>query len=294
MTTKSTKTRIESLVALGVEPAKLKSNDSIALVQCRTRIILIDQAGDPTAAGKHWSAHTNKELPQGGFMSQVARREGNTEFIKLKDGKKVVTRRWTTGGEFEFTKIGDQYYSKQRRNYVVQIPILIKGKRRDNSNYTLHSHMPVEQLGLTSQTLPMNMTAAHRDRKLKGIISAQLPEGALSEVSRETWVLDPAGSWIVNEETVQFDEATGETESSVVLDRRVGVRPTMPGLLFPEGLCAEAFDATDDYLCAPRQIAAVLKRDLDQVVADLLAIELLLYNTADLYTRGCTPRVVIE
>jgi len=64
--------------------------------------------------------------------------------------------------------------------------------------------------------------------------------------------------------------------------------------LFPEALCAEAFEAIDDYLCAPRQIAAVLKCDLDQVVADLVAIELLLYNTADLHTRGCTPRVIIE
>jgi hypothetical protein len=294
MTTKSTKTRIEGLVALGVEPAKLKSNDSIALVQGRTRIILIDQAGDATAAGKYWSTHTNLELPQGGFMSQVARREGNTEYIKLQNGKKAVTRRWTTDGEFAFTKIGDQYYSKQRRNYVVQVPVVVKGRRRDDSQYTRHSHMPIEQLGLTSQTLPMNLTPAQRASKLKEIISAQLPNGALYEVSKETWQLDPDGSWIVNEESVQFDEATGETESNVVLDRRVGVRPTMPGLLFPEGLCAEAFESADDYLCAPRQIAAVLKRDLDQVVADLMAIELLLYNTTELHTRGCTPRVVIE
>ena len=107
--------------------------------------------------------------------------------------------------------------------------------------------------------------------------------------------MDPNGSWIVNEETVQFDEATGETESHVVLDRSVGTGPTMSNqFLFPDALSAEAFEATDDYLCARRQIAAVLKRDLDQVVAGLLAIELLLYNTADLHTRGCTPRIIVE
>jgi len=228
-------------------------------------------------------------------MAQIAIREGNTETIALKGGKRAVTRRWTTDGEFVFTKIGDQYYEKQRRNYVAQIPVVVKGTRRDNTPYTRHSHTPVERLGLTSQTLPLNMTPAQRDNKLKAMIEAQLPDGALYEVSKEYWALDPNGSWIVNVESVQFDEATGETESHVVLDRRVGAGPTMPSLfLFPEALCAEAFEASDDYLCAPRQIAAVLKRDLDQVVADLMAIELLLYNTADLHTRGCTPRVIIE
>jgi len=184
MTSKNTKTRIEGLVALGVDPAKLKSSDAIALVHGKTRIVLVDIAGDATAAGKFWSTHTNMELPQGGFMSQVAVREGNTEYIKLKGGKKVVTRRWTIDGEFAFTKIGDQYYEKQRQNYVVQIPVVVRGTRRDNSKYVRHSHMPVEQLGLTNQTLPLNMTPAQRDIKLKEIIEAQLPDGALYEVSK--------------------------------------------------------------------------------------------------------------
>ena len=104
MTSKNTETRIENLVALGVGPAKLKSNDTIALVHGKTLIILVDQAGDPTASGKYWSTHTNLELPQCGFMSQVAVREGNTEYIKLKGGKKAVTRRWTTDGKIAFTK----------------------------------------------------------------------------------------------------------------------------------------------------------------------------------------------
>jgi len=291
---KNTKTRIEGLVELGVSPAKLKTSDAIALIHGKTRIVLVDIAGDPTAAGKYWSTHTKRELPQGIFMPQVAIREGNTETIQLKDGKKV-TRRWTTDGEFSFTKLGDQYYAKQKRNSVVQVPVVVKGTRRDGTKYTTHSHIPVERLGITKQLLPMSLSAGERDIKIKEMIEQQLPSRALYEVSKEEWVLDASGSWIVNEETVQFDEATGETESNVVLDRRVGAGPTMTSqFLFPEALCPEAFEARGDYLCSPRQIAAVLKRDLDQVVADLIAIELMIYNTEDLHTRGCTPRVIIE
>ena len=78
MTSKHTKTRVANRVALGIEPSKLKSSDTIALVHGKTRIILVDQAGNATASGEFWSGHTNLELPQGGFMNQVARREGNT------------------------------------------------------------------------------------------------------------------------------------------------------------------------------------------------------------------------
>ncbi len=72
MTSKATKLKIASLVAAGVQPGKLKSSDTIALVQGRTRIVLVDQAGDPTASGRYWSEQTNLELPAGGFMTQVA------------------------------------------------------------------------------------------------------------------------------------------------------------------------------------------------------------------------------
>jgi len=58
MTSKNTKTRIEGLVELNVAPAKLKGSDAIALIHGKTRIILVDTAGDATAAGKYWSTHT--------------------------------------------------------------------------------------------------------------------------------------------------------------------------------------------------------------------------------------------
>ncbi len=206
MTSKNTRARIEALVALGVEPSKLKSNDTIALVHGKTRIALVDQAGDATAAGRYWGDHTNLELPQGGFMRQVAVREGNTEYIKLKGGKRAVTRSWTTDGAFAFTKLGDQYYSKQRRNYVVQVPVLVTGERRDKSKYTRASHLHIEQLGLTSQTLPLNMTLAQRDMKIKERRAAVLPDGVRHEVSEEVLKEGPNGRWVMAGGTVGVDE----------------------------------------------------------------------------------------
>jgi hypothetical protein len=40
-------------------------------------------------------------------MQQTAVREGNTEYIRLRDGTKAVTRRWDEArGDYDFTRLG--------------------------------------------------------------------------------------------------------------------------------------------------------------------------------------------
>ena len=95
-------------------------------------------------------------------------REGNTERVKLRNGKTVITRQWdSVSGEYKFTKQGDQFYKQLRRNYVVQIPVKIVGRRLNGTTYTIKSNMPIEKLGLTKQQLPLNLTHAERKAKIK-------------------------------------------------------------------------------------------------------------------------------
>ena len=113
-------------------------------------------------------------------------------------------------------------------------------------------------------------------------------------MSEERWLLDPRGSWKISEETVGTDPDTGEAEAHVVLDRRIGARPIPPPtMLFPDAVCEVAFEDHGDNLCAPRQIAALLKRDLDEICDELRAVELRLHGT-DTLDQGCTSRVILE
>jgi len=191
MVTRKTKPTIVTLDEGGVEPTKLKVNDAIAPARGRVIIVLVDTHGKKTAAGEYWGTYTNRIFPSGGFQPQTPIREGNTETIMPRSGKKGVTPRWATEGEFNFSKLGDKYYSTQMQIYVVQVPVKIQGKRRDGTTYTTHSHLPVERLGLNAQTLPLNMSIRQRDRKLQEIIMAELPAGALYKVSKE--VVGPGG-----------------------------------------------------------------------------------------------------
>ena len=78
--------------------------------------------------------------------------------------------------------------------------------------------------------------------------------------SQEEYLYDDSGTWTVSEETVVTDPDSGQADSHVLLDRRLGTLGSA-NFLFQDSFCKEAFENHDDMACVPRQIAPVLKRD---------------------------------
>ena len=113
---KGTRQKIDELHALGRRPEKLKTSEAIGLRHGKSTIKLVGNDGQKTAAGRYWEQKAGvPPLPDGGFLQQTARREGNAETIELRDGKRAVTRRWDAGsGEFKFTALGKRYYATLR------------------------------------------------------------------------------------------------------------------------------------------------------------------------------------
>ena len=303
MTTKQAKQRLRDLIAGDAEPVKLKTTEAIGVRQGRTIIKLINDAGEQTAAGQFWQANGGKELPAGGFLQQTPTRVGNTETVRLRSGKRVITRRWDPGsGEFRFTKEGNRFYAAMpRRNYVVSVPVVVEGKRKNGSTYKVKSHMPISKLGIKPAQIPLSMSEGERAALIKQIVKKQLPAGALLEVSDERWLLDESGtgSWKVSEELVAVDPETGHAEAHVsTLDRRIGARPVAAHFPFLEELCDEAYEDRGDMLCAPRQLAKVLQlkeAGFDDLCSDFDAIAQELYPDEPSWREtGATPRIVME
>ena len=105
-------------------------------------------------------------------------------------------------------------------------------------------------------------------------------------MSREEYKVDLEAQWIISEETVKAVDGHGE--ANLVLDRRVGGHPSCSQLLFPYGICKEAFEEHEDMSCVPRQIAAVLKIECADVCRDMDAVERRVYPCL-LYTSP-SPR----
>ncbi len=296
---KSTKQKIDELHALGRRPEKLKTSEAIGLRSGRSTIKLIGNDGKKTPAGLYWEQKAGAPpLPDGGFLQQAARREGNTETIELRGGKRAVTRRWDPGsGEFKFTALGKKYYSTLRRSYVVDVPIIIKGKRKNGTTYQIKSHMKMEKLGLRPAEVPLNLTLDQRREHVKRAVAALIPrDRPVHEVSDEQWWFDPDGTWGVHEETVGVDPETGNPEAHTILDRRTRAPEPLVSntLLYPEALCEEAFATASDNLCGPRQMAALLKCDMGEICVELSRISQELYGTEQWEDDGATPRMVME
>jgi len=197
-----TMAKLNYLQATNVQPEKMKTSEGIGVRSGRRLITLVDSGGKKTAAGKWWEKKSGEALPEGGFMQQKAMREGNTETIRLRDGRKGITRRWDPGsGEYKFTALGKKYYSTLRRNYVVDVPIVVNGKRQNGSTYQIRSHVKMEKLGLRPVEVPLSMTLEERRNFIKDSIKKQMERttDAIYRISDEEWFYDDDGSWAINE-----------------------------------------------------------------------------------------------
>ena len=277
-----TKQSIDNMLAANARPQSTKSG-SVILKTGNKRHTLLNSQGERTALGSYYEQKSSDELPAGGFdPTQAPFREGNTEFIKMRSGVERAVRRYDPAdNEYKFTKLGKSFYARLKRNYVVQIPVKVKGKRKDGSYYNIKSTLPISKMGVDRIEMPLNLTAAQRTARIKEIISAELNlDEPLYEVSQEEWVYDSdaQGSWVINEESVGI--INPETQETIIaLDRRTGIAPySLSQIAFSEDLIPEAFQDSNDMCCVPRQLAAVLGLDFGLVCNEMSETELKLYG----------------
>ena len=150
--------KVDELLQAGAEPRRTKTGG----VRLGT-ISVLRPNGQKTASGEYLESKGHV-LPSGAFDStQAPERVGNSEYIQMRGGGKRVTRRWDpTENDWKFTALGKSFYSTLRRNYIVQVPVKVEGKRKDGSKYTLKTWMPIEKFGLTPMSMPLNLTYRQR------------------------------------------------------------------------------------------------------------------------------------
>ena len=199
----------------------------------------------------------------------------------------MVARRFD-GDEWKFTKAGNQFYKQLRRNFVVKVPVIIRGRRKDRSRYEIKGLLPIERAGITAPELPIDASTPTRNRKARELVEQQIPaNGIIFEVSEETYIFDPDGAFYIFEETIATDPDSGQAEAHVNY-RRMGCWVDLSSQLYrPQDLCEEAFEHRDDKLCCQRQIARVLGIELDAIIAMLDELDPLAS------AEGCTPNLIL-
>ena len=169
--------RIDAFVAAGLQTRTTGAGAVIARNGARFQT-LVDASGERTAAGRYFEQASAQDLPVGGFdTSQAPQRSGDTEYVMMRSGEQRATRRWDpTSQDYRFTALGKSYYSRLKRNYVVQVPVRVTGVRKNGTEYQIRSTLPIAKLGVDRVELPLNLTAAQRNARIKDI---ETPTGRL-------------------------------------------------------------------------------------------------------------------
>ena len=169
----SVRQRVQNLIDAGARPRLDKRNKTqLMLRAANSSARLSKDDGEPTKAGLFWLQITGEQLPESGFSNQKPFREGNTEYIKLKTGRNAVTRRLNLEtGDWVFTRLGLKFYKKLRRNYVVNVPVTIKGTPAEGREYTKKTTMPINKLGISVENIALAPTLEERLRKSQAFSS---------------------------------------------------------------------------------------------------------------------------
>ena len=134
--------------------------------------------------------------------------------------------------------------------------------------------MPIEKMGLQRLSLPQTLTQRQRDARVKAEVLQHIAPGqALYQVSDAVWAYCQHGTWKISQETVGVGDDGEPTVTTRVeediLERRVGVKPSLSQIPYADGLCEEAVEDHPDIRCCPREIIAVLKRGVGKACSQL-------------------------
>ena len=90
--------------------------------------------GQLTRAGQHYYSHLGLRPPSKDFdYNQPLIRKGPNDYILLRNGQKKLVRS-LQGGEHRLTKLGKGFFRDKYYEYLVHVPVIIRGRRRSGRN----------------------------------------------------------------------------------------------------------------------------------------------------------------
>ena len=176
--------RVATYLAKGHQPRHTRRGSTVVLPGPGKGFVrLADAAGHLTPAGERY-VHLTGQHPTG---EETLVREGGTEFL-VRGRARRVARRWDpVTKQWSYTAAGRAYFSRQRSEYVVFVPVVRNGRRNDGAHYNRPGYMPISDLGMgRTVSLPQDLTTAQRDERIKALVLAKIDvEKPLYEVSAE-------------------------------------------------------------------------------------------------------------
>ena len=194
--------------------------------------------GQLTRAGQHYYSHLGLRPPSKDFdCNQPLIREGPNDYILLRNGQKKLVRS-LQGGEHRLTKLGKGFFRDKYYEYLVHVPVIIRGRRRSGRNagagYERRDWLPVNELGGAMTRHPAHLTEEQVAQRV-------LPGGPILQLLDETYFLDLEGHWVVSTQSTHYRNSRTEVET-VLRQRMRGLRSVSFQLPCKEDVLPSAFE----------------------------------------------------
>ena len=114
----------------------------------RRYVVLSNHAG-LTPHGQFYYHHTGHEAPDRRIdMNQQPTREGDSEYAVDRQGRRQRLRTLQPTGAFKYTAAGNHFFSRRQVEYVIHVPVIVVGHRRNGTEYTHSTYLPATTLGI--------------------------------------------------------------------------------------------------------------------------------------------------
>ena len=252
--------------------------------------------GELTRAGQYYYQLIGRPPPSRQYdRNQPLIREGPNDYIMLRGGAKKLLRSLQPNGNYQLTKLGRHFFKDKWVDWVVHVPVIIRGVRRNGRNrgmpYERTKRLPVTDLNVALSRQSEGLSDAQAARNLKASVLAQLgnpePNDIILELSDESYYLDATREWTFSQQAMQVvdDQVVVDT----VLDQPLGaLRDVSYQLFCGDEILESAFEQRPDKLCVARQLAELMRLPVQEVLSDFDAIT----NGSKWREQGITPREI--
>ncbi len=236
--------------------------------------VVLASQGTLTPAGEHYYEKTGQKRPDGSGLdrSQALVSKGGSDYIQAPNGRLRLVRTLQPNGRTVLTTLGRIFFKDKHSSYVVHVPVVITGTRRNGRAYTRVSSLPVDQLGLgqimaSSALSALERVAEVKQKVLAGLLGAGNIVGAggrqtLMEVSGESFQLERSGQWLISELSTEVGAGGAVTTEARIMERLGALRNAAAHLPYPDQILEAAFVEHGDRLCVPRQLGILLGKSL--------------------------------
>eukprot|EP00439_Symbiodinium_sp_Y106_P087381 s121_g48.t1 len=175
--------------------------------------------------------------------------------------RRQALRSLQPNGNYQLTKLGKHFFKDKWVDWVVHVPVIIRGVRRNGRN----RGMPYER----TKRLPVTDLNVALSRQSEGLTDAQ--------AARRPSASRPCRSWVYQVVDTVLDQPLG------------ALRDVSYQLFRGDEILESAFEQRPDKLCVARQLAELMRLPLQEVLSDFDAITGIGSRWRE---QGITPREI--